>query len=135
MRAHHILQLRFPVLRYSISPLFSISTPRPKTLSRQKTEAQFTIRIENSLSKSYSVCPKEIYTHPRNSLDKVGSDLWKLLCRALGLFCVFNLKGKQFLLWRCLCPLSASRIATLNTSIKVFFFLISNFPDSVALLH
>jgi hypothetical protein len=35
MRAHQILQLRFPVLRYSISPLFSISTPRPKTLSRQ----------------------------------------------------------------------------------------------------
>jgi hypothetical protein len=36
MLAHQILQLRFPILRYSISTLFSISTPRPKTLSRQK---------------------------------------------------------------------------------------------------
>jgi hypothetical protein len=40
MRAHQILQLRFPVLRYSISPLFSISTPRPKTLSRQKSHCR-----------------------------------------------------------------------------------------------
>jgi hypothetical protein len=38
MRAHQICRLLFPVLRYSISPLFSISTPRPKTLSRQKRQ-------------------------------------------------------------------------------------------------
>jgi hypothetical protein len=36
MRAHQICRLRFCVLRDSISPFFSISTPRPKTLSRQK---------------------------------------------------------------------------------------------------
>jgi hypothetical protein len=36
MSAQQIWRLRFPVLRYIISPFFSISTPRPKTLSRQK---------------------------------------------------------------------------------------------------
>jgi hypothetical protein len=48
MRAHQILQLRFPVLRYSISPLFSISTSRPKTLSRQKEYTLFRRRTLSS---------------------------------------------------------------------------------------
>jgi hypothetical protein len=57
MRAHQILQLRFAVLRYSISPLFSISTPRPKTLSRQKGEEEICDRITLRLSETTStVC-------------------------------------------------------------------------------
>jgi hypothetical protein len=52
MRAHQILQLRFPVLRYSISPLFSISTPRPKTLSRQKNRNPLTCSYRASESDS-----------------------------------------------------------------------------------
>jgi hypothetical protein len=65
---------------------------RRNDTDKKKTQTRFTIRIENSVWKSYPVFPKEIYMHPRNSLDRVGSDLRKLLCLALGLFSAFNLK-------------------------------------------
>ena len=43
---------------------------RRNDTDKKKTQARFTIRIENSVSKSYPVFPIEIYTHPRNSLDR-----------------------------------------------------------------
>ena len=52
-----------PSYKNSINMKISMAHRR-NDIDKKKTEVQLTIRIENSVSNSYFVCPKEIYTNP-----------------------------------------------------------------------
>jgi hypothetical protein len=95
MRAHQICRLRFRLLRDSISPFFSISTPRPKTLSRQN---RYDTRSHERKKKSSCYFNEHMFcVHGKGSVlerkwhgdGELYSDIWQFLIIQMVYICLF----------------------------------------------